>query len=136
MQACNKFRFSSMYEMLKSNSVVLKIMSSHSNSRTNDSTSDTQPNEEQTQRVIREQHRISGEGRDKTIYDFPYAAAVAQVLKDLDFPTNKQNIIQHIEQKRSVMPESNEVLSVLQQIEEKDYNNVAEVTKAAGLVDG
>jgi hypothetical protein len=34
------------------------------------------------------------------------------------------------------MPESNEVLSVLQQIEEKDYNNVAEVTKAAGLVDG
>jgi Protein of unknown function (DUF2795) len=145
MQACNKFRFSSMYEMLKSNSVVLKIMSSHSNSRTNDSTSDTQPpkdqipteyNEEQTQRVIRKQHRISGEGRDKTIYDFPYAAAVAQVLKDLDFPTNKQNIIQHIEQKRSVMPESNEVLSILQQIEEKDYNNVAEVTKAAGLVDG
>ena len=109
-----------MYEMLKSNSVVLKVMSSHSNSSTNDSTSDAQPpkdqipteyNEEQTQRVIRKQHRISGEGRNKTIYDFPYAAAVAQVLKDLDFPTNKQNIIQHIEQKRSVMPESNEVLS-------------------------
>ena len=31
------------------------------------------------------------------------------------------------------MPESNEVLSVLQQIEEKDYNNVAEVTKASRL---
>jgi len=34
------------------------------------------------------------------------------------------------------MPESNEVLSVLQQIEEKEYNNnIAEVTKAASLVE-
>ena len=70
-----------MYETLKSNNVVLKIMSSHSNSSITIVTSDTQPpkieipteyNEEQTQRVIRKQHRISGEGRDKTIYDFPY----------------------------------------------------------------
>lgn len=33
------------------------------------------------------------------------------------------------------MPESNEILSVLQQIEEKIYNNVAEITKAAGLIE-
>jgi hypothetical protein len=73
----------------------------------------------------------------KTIYDFPYTAAVARVLKDLDFPADKPRIIQHIELKRTTMPESNEVLSVLQQIEEKEYNNnIAEVTKAASLVEG
>jgi len=96
----------------------------------------TEYNEEATQRVIRKQHRIPGEARDKTIYDFPYAATVARVLKDLEFPADKHKIIQHIESKRTTMPESNEVLSVLQQIEEKEYNNVAEVTKAAGLVEG
>lgn len=119
-------------------------MSSNSNTNTKNSTNNvkipkgqipTEYNEEQTQRVTRKQHRISGEGRDKTIYDFPYAAAIAQVLKDLDFPTNKQRIIQHIEQKQSIMPESREILSVLQQIEEKDYSNTADVTKAAGLVE-
>ena len=47
MQACNKFRFSSTYETLKSNNVVLKIMSSHSNSSTNDNTSNTQPPKDQ-----------------------------------------------------------------------------------------
>ena len=96
----------------------------------------TEYNEEQTQRVIRKQHSLSGEARDKTIYDFPYTAAVAQVLKDLDFPANKQSIIEHIEQKRSILPESNEILSILQQIEEKVYNNVTDVTKAAGLIGG
>jgi hypothetical protein len=33
------------------------------------------------------------------------------------------------------MPESNEILSILQQIEEKEYNNIAEITKAAHLVE-
>src|SRR5215813_934 len=88
----------------------------------------TEYNEEQTLRVIRKQHGLSGEARDKTIYDFPYTAAVAHILKDVHFPASKQKIIQHTEQKRSTMPESNEILSVLQQIEEKEYNNVAEVT--------
>jgi hypothetical protein len=64
----------------------------------------TEYNEEQTQRVIRKQHGISGEGRDKTIYDFPYTAAVARILKDLHFPANKEDIIEYTEQKRSTMP--------------------------------
>jgi hypothetical protein len=96
----------------------------------------TEYNEEQTQRILQKQHGIAGEARDKTIYDFPYAGAIARILKDLDFPTDKLRIIQYIELKASSFAESNKVLSVLQQIEEKQYNNVAEVTKAAHLVDG
>jgi hypothetical protein len=95
----------------------------------------TEYNEEQTQRVVRKQDQIPGEGREKTINDFPYTAAIAQALKDLEFPADKHKIIKYIQQKQSTMPERNEILSVLQQIEERDYVNVADVTKAAGLVE-
>jgi uncharacterized protein DUF2795 len=95
----------------------------------------TEYNEEQTQRVVRKQNQIPGEAREKTINDFPYSAAIAQALKDLEFPADKHKIIKYIQQKQSTMPESNEILSVLQQIEERDYVNVADVTKAAGLVE-
>jgi hypothetical protein len=96
----------------------------------------TEYNEEHTQRVIRKQNQIPGEAREKTINGFPYSAAIGQVLKDLEFPADKHKIIKYIQQKQSTMPESNEILSVLQQIEERDYVNVADVTKAAGLVEG
>ena len=39
----------------------------------------TEYNEEQTLRVVRKQDRITGEARNKTINDFPYAADIAQV---------------------------------------------------------
>jgi len=52
------------------------------------------------------------------------------------FPADKHNIIKYIQQKQSSVPETNDVLSVLQQIVERDYVNVADVTEAAGLVEG
>ena len=96
----------------------------------------TEHNQEQTQRAIHKQNKVPGETRSKTINDFPYAAAIAQALKDLEFPANKNRIIQYLQLQQSTNPESREVLSVLQQIEEeKQYKNVADVTKAAGLVE-
>jgi hypothetical protein len=93
----------------------------------------TEYNEEQTLRAIRKQNRIKGEARNKTINDFPYVAEIAQVLKGLEFPTDKKKIIEFLEQRKYY---NREVLSVLQQIEgEKQYNNVADITKAAGLVE-
>jgi hypothetical protein len=50
----------------------------------------TEYNEEQTLRVIRKQDQITGEARSKTINDFPYAAYIARVLKDLKFPADKK----------------------------------------------
>jgi Protein of unknown function (DUF2795) len=96
----------------------------------------TEYNEEQTLRVIRKQTQIKGEARSKTINDFPYAAEIAQVLKGLEFPTDKKKIMEFLQQQQSKNAQSREVLSVLQQIEEeKQYNNVADITKAAGLVE-
>src|SRR5919197_3938349 len=96
----------------------------------------TEYNEEQTLRTIRKQSRIKREARSKTINDFPYAAAIAQVLKDLEFPADKKKVMEFLEQQQSKNPQSREILSVLQQIEEKkEYKNVADITKAAGLVE-
>ena len=96
----------------------------------------TEYNEEQTLRTVRKQEQINGQTRTKTINDFPYAAAIAQVLKDLEFPADKEKIINFILQQQTKDPQSREILSILQQIEEKrEYNNIADITKAAGLVE-
>src|SRR5438093_12270497 len=87
----------------------------------------TEYNEEQTLRVILKQDQIAGEARNKTINDFPYAAAIAQVLKDLEFPADKVKIIEFLEQQQSKNPQSREVLSILQKQQIKDkkeYKNV------------
>src|SRR5919197_3886983 len=83
----------------------------------------TEYNEEQTLRTIRKQEQINGETRAKTINDFPYTAVIAQVLKDLEFPADKEKIIKFLEQQQSKNPQRREILSILQQIEEKrEYN--------------
>ena len=52
----------------------------------------------------------------------------------MDFPADKQKIIQHVRQRSADNTDSQNILSTLQKIEDKQYNNVAEVTKAAGVV--
>jgi hypothetical protein len=79
---------------------------------------------------------MDGQTRTKTINDFPYTAAIAQVPKNLEFPADKEKIINFVLQQQTKDPQSREILSVLQQIEEKrQYNNIADITKAAGLVE-
>jgi hypothetical protein len=92
----------------------------------------TEYNAEETQRTLRRQDRVEGEQRDKTVSDFPQAAALGQILKDLNFPADRGTIVRFVEQ--SSKPESREVLPVVQKIEERQYQNVSEVAEAARLV--
>src|ERR671918_2709954 len=92
----------------------------------------TEYNEEQTLRTVRKQSQIPGERKEKTINDFPKAAAVGQILKDLDFPTDKQTIVTFIEKLNT--PQSIEILPVIEQLSEKRYENVSEIAKAIGLI--
>jgi hypothetical protein len=70
----------------------------------------TEYNEEQTLRFIRKQDQIPGEGkRSKTINDTPNTAALAQLVKDLDFPADKSKIVQFIQQKKTNDSRSNRV---------------------------
>jgi len=92
----------------------------------------TEYNEEQTQRTLRKQDTVQGEQRGKTINDFPQAAALGQVLKDLNFPADKKAIVRFVEE--SNRPEGREVLPIVQKIGERQYQNVSEVAEAARLV--
>jgi hypothetical protein len=92
----------------------------------------TEFNSEETQRTLQRQDRVGGQQRDKTVSDFPQAAALGQILKDLDFPVDKVSIIRFVEQ--SNRPERNEVLPIVQKIDERQYQNVSEVAEAARLV--
>ncbi|HEX5981664.1 MAG TPA: DUF2795 domain-containing protein [Nitrososphaeraceae archaeon] len=87
-------------------------------------------NLEETQKVISEQDSIPGERKVVNIEDYERVAALGQILKDLDFPTNKDKIIKFV--KAYVVDK--EILVKLEKIEDKEYKNVAEITHEAGLV--
>jgi hypothetical protein len=88
-------------------------------------------NEEQARAMENEQARIQGERKEVDVKDYPKAAAIAQVLKDLQFPADKKQIIDCVERAR---PQSEEILPDVQKIEDRRYGNVSDVTRAAGLV--
>ena len=90
----------------------------------------TEFNEDQTQNFLRRQENVAGEKREKTTSDFPDAAALGQVLKEMEFPADKNAILKFLEQ--SNRPESREVLPCVQKIQE--YQNVSEVAEAAKAV--
>jgi hypothetical protein len=93
----------------------------------------TEFNEEQTLRAVRKQSQIPGERKEKTINDFPKAAAVGQILKDLDFPVDKRTIVTFIEKLNT--PQSREILPIIKKLDESQYENVSEVANAIGLVE-
>jgi len=88
-------------------------------------------NEGQARAVENDQARIQGERKEVDVKDYPKAAAIAQILKDLKFPADKKQIVEYVERAR---PQSEEILSDIQKIEDKRYASVSDVTKAAGLV--
>jgi hypothetical protein len=87
--------------------------------------------EGQARAMAGEQARIEGQRKEVDVKDYPKAAAIAQVLKDLKFPADKNQIVDCVERAR---PQSEEILSDIQKIEDKQYQNVSEVTRAAGLI--
>jgi hypothetical protein len=80
--------------------------------------------------VISEQGGIEGQRKEVNVESYSKTASLGQILKDLDFPANKDKVIQFVKQRSA----SDSILSSLEKIEDKQYQNVSDVTKAAGLV--
>jgi hypothetical protein len=75
--------------------------------------------------------------RTKIVMDARYASVMAQFLKDLKFPANKTEIIQYMMQIRSPSisrTQVTDILSLIQQIEERQYKTVADLVDAVGLL--
>jgi Protein of unknown function (DUF2795) len=88
-------------------------------------------NQGETKAMAGKQARIEGGRKEVDVKDYPKASAIAQVFKDLEFPADKKQIVDCVERAR---PQSEEILSDIQKIEDKQYQNVSDVTKATGLV--
>ena len=95
----------------------------------------------EVQKIVSEQGGVEGQRKEVNVGDYVKAAAIGQLLKDLEFPAEKSKIIQFIQQQQEKPPnitkdKKEDVIYILQKnIEEgKQYQNVSEVTRAAGLV--
>lgn len=78
-----------------------------------------------------------GQKRTKVVMNARYATLMAQLLKDMQFPAKKTEIIDYIIQNRSSTvsrTEATDALSLIQQVQEKEYKTVTELTDAAGLL--
>ncbi len=89
---------------------------------------------QEIEKNVSEQAGVEGQRKEVNVEDYPKAIALGQLLKDIDFPADKQKVIQHVQQRSGNNADGQNILSVLQNIEDKQYHNVAEVTKAAGVV--
>jgi Protein of unknown function (DUF2795) len=84
----------------------------------------------ETQKVISEQGGITGERKEVNVESYGKVASLGQILKDLDFPANKDKIIKFV--KANVT--NKEILDKLEKIKDKEYKNVAEITHETDLV--
>src|SRR5919198_4919234 len=82
------------------------------------------------QKVVSEEAGVEGQRKEVNVESYSKVASLGQILKDLDFPANKDTIVEFVKQKNT----SDEILSSVQNIENRQYHNVSDVTKAAGLV--
>jgi hypothetical protein len=105
-----------------------------SSSENRDGQIPTRQNEDQTQKVAEKQNQVAGERREKEVSDFPRAAAVGQALIGLNFPVDRNKIIEHIRGQSQTNPDCEKMIPVLEKIEDRQYSNAADVTQAAGLV--
>jgi hypothetical protein len=85
----------------------------------------------EVEKVISEQGGIEGQRKEVNVESYSKTASLGQILKDLDFPTTKDKIVKFVQQQKNA---NGDLLSIVQRIEDKQYRNVSDVTKAAGLV--
>lgn len=93
------------------------------------------PNEQnsgQAEKTANEQENVPGQRKEVDVKDYPSAAALANLLKDVDFPADKNTIINSINQSET---NNKNIVGLLEKIEDKQYNNTTEVVSATGIVD-
>ena len=92
-----------------------------------------------TGRVVSEQAGVQGQRKEVNVESYSKVAAVGQILKDMDFPADKNKIISFARQNSSAaenkeIEHTEEIFSSLQNLEEREYKNVSDVTTALGMV--
>ncbi len=90
--------------------------------------------------VVSEQAGVQGQRKEVNVESYSKVAAIGQILKDMDFPANKDRIISFARQQQDSaasnknIADREDILSALQNLEEREYKNVSDVTTALGMV--
>ena len=94
-----------------------------------------------TGKVISEQAGVQGQRKEVNVESYSKVANLGQILKDMDFPADKNKIIAFAKKQQQTSAASNknvenqeDVLSALENLEDREYKNVSDVTTALGLV--
>jgi hypothetical protein len=87
------------------------------------------PSRSEAQDTVNKQEFVEGQRKEIDVKDYAEAQTLGQVLKDLEFPATKNQIITFVEQHEL----NNELLTKLRDIQEKEYRNVSEVAQASGI---
>jgi hypothetical protein len=89
--------------------------------------------EGKTGKIISEQNAIERQRKEVNVESYSDVVEIGQILKDFIFPAGKDKILEFIRDK--ITPVNKErIYSVLSKMEDKEYNNVSDVTTASGLV--
>ena len=91
------------------------------------------------QKAVSEQGGVEGQRKEVNVGDYANAASLGRLLKDLEFPTDKNKIIQYVQLKEPInisKEKKQDLINTLQYNldERKQYQNVSEVARAAGYV--
>jgi hypothetical protein len=95
-----------------------------------------------TGKVISEQAGVQGQRKEVNVESYSKVANLGQILKDMNFPADKNKIIDFAKKQQQQSSAANNknienkenVLSALQNLEDREYKNVSDVTTALGLV--
>lgn len=85
----------------------------------------------EVQKVVSEEAGIEGQRKEVNVESYSKVASLGQILKDLEFPASKDKIIQFVQQRIS---DDDELLSKLTKLEDRQYQNVSDVSRATGMV--
>jgi hypothetical protein len=92
-----------------------------------------------TGKIISEQAAVEGQKKEVNVESYSKVAALGQMLKDMDFPADKNKIVAFARQQTSRLDNSTvknkeDILSALEKLEEREYKNVSDVTTTLGFV--
>ena len=91
----------------------------------------------ETGRVVSEQAGVQGQRKEVNVESYSKVAEIGQILKDMDFPADKNKIVSFARQQQGSGDNNKnkqDVLSALQNLEDREYKNVSDVTAALGMV--
>jgi hypothetical protein len=116
---------------------IIRLLSNTDNSNSNSKRGDPSqiPKGEEdvpadVQKVVSEEGGIEGQRKEVNVESYSKVASLGQILKDLEFPASKNNIVQFVQQKSP----NSDLISALKKLQDRQYQNVSGVTKSVGLV--